>query len=246
MINELKQRIALAESRLGFNPLEVDQGDYNWFKMRLGVITASKASVLLMKTGAATRRTYMAELAAEIATGSPAEQISAKAMEWGNDNEPLARDEYSFITGRAISQLPFIYADDSMRAGCSPDGIDDQGVGLEIKCPFTSKVHIETIADGTIKKDYIAQMQFSMMVTGLDQWVFASYDPRMMRKNLHMITKDRDDAMIATLTDSVKQFALELDQMLESIGFTFGEQWDGYQLSEAIQKTQPSNSDEAF
>ena len=238
-ILELKQRIAAAESRLGFNPLEVEQGSFQWFKMRLGVITASKANLLLMKRGSATRRTYMAELAAEVATGSPAEQISAKAMEWGNENEPRARDEYTFITGKTVEQIPFIYRDMAMRTGCSPDGIDSDGTGLEIKCPFTTKVHIETMADGTIKKDYIAQMQFSMWVTGLSRWTFASYDPRMMRRNLHMMTVDRDDAAMKQFDDAVPQFILELDQLLHSIGFEFGEQWSGYQLAEQQAVAQP-------
>lgn len=231
-IDELKQRIDAAESRLGFNPLEVEQGSFDWFKMRLGVITASKAAVLLMKKGSATRRTYMAELAAEVATGAPADQISAKAMEWGNNNEPLARNEYQFVTGRSVEQIPFIYRSDDMRTGCSPDGIDSEGVGLEIKCPFTTKVHIETMADGTIKKDYISQMQFSMWVTGLGAWTFASYDPRMVRRNLHMMTVERDDSAIKLFDDAVPQFILELDQLLQSIGFEFGEQWAGYHLAE--------------
>lgn len=245
MINELKQRIAAAESRLGFNPIEVEQGSFQWFKMRLGVITASKANLLLMKRGAATRRTYMAELAAEVATGAPAEQISAKAMEWGNDNEPMARDEYTFITGKTVEQIPFIYRDGDMRTGCSPDGIDSDGTGLEIKCPFTTKIHIETIADGTVKKEYISQMQFSMWVTGLDRWTFASYDPRMMRRNLHMMTVERDPEAMKLFDDAVPQFILELDQLLHSIGFEFGEQWAGYQLAEK-QPVQQVDADSVF
>lgn len=211
----LLQRLKQAGQSLGFNPLEVEQGSYEWHKMRLGVITASKAKHVVAKAGSATRRTYMAELVAEIMTGAPLEQISSKAIEWGRENEGPAIETYSFITGRHVERLPFIYSED-MRCGCSPDGIDDLG-GVEIKAPFNTTNHILSIVDGRVKDEYVWQIQFSLWVSGLDSWSFASYDPRMRSNNLHIIECEPSSKHQDKLSECVPEFIKELDEMLEIV-----------------------------
>lgn len=214
--NDLMGRLRHAEERLGFDPCSVEQGSHEWHRMRLGVITASKAKAVVAKAGSQTRRNYMAELAAEIITGQPAEQISAKALEWGNQNEGPAVETYSFITGLHVDKMPFVYGP-NMRTGCSPDGITERG-GLEIKCPFTSANHILTIADGRIKDEYTWQIQFSLWVSGLPLWTFGSYDPRMRTSNLHTIDVEPSDTHQKALGDAVPQFIHELDQLITLVG----------------------------
>uniref|UniRef100_UPI0035616A60 YqaJ viral recombinase family protein n=1 Tax=Shewanella sp. TaxID=50422 RepID=UPI0035616A60 len=109
MINQLRERIASHQTQLGFDPLTVEQGSYQWHTMRLGVISASRCKDLMAKKGSQTRNTYMMELISEIATGAPAEMVSAKAMEWGTENEPKARQAFEFMTGEVVHELPFIY-----------------------------------------------------------------------------------------------------------------------------------------
>lgn len=225
----LKQ-LSERQNDLGFDPLQIEQGSHEWHQMRLGVITASQISNLLTTKGAiskgSTRDTYMNTLIAEVCTGAPAEQISAKPLEWGNENEPKARAAFEFITGKQVAQIPFIYKDKTMRAGCSPDGIvvaDKQG--LEIKCPFTTKEHIKFLRHGpsSVKTAYHYQMQFSMWVSGLEAWTFCSYDPRMTKKNIEFDTITRDDNLIKTIEDAVGQFTLEMDRELERLGFVFAD-----------------------
>lgn len=223
IFDELQQRLASAQSFLGFNPCEVEQQSDDWFKMRLGLITASKANVILGK--GQTRLTYMNELIGEICTGMGAEQISNKACDWGNANEPAARMAYEFLTDQPVMSLGFAYGANN-RAGCSPDGIvPSTNKGLEIKCPFTTKMHIDYLINGAVKKEYIAQMQFSMWVTGLDLWDFCSFDPRMKRNQIRPMTFERNDTWMKQFDDAVPQFCLEMDRALESLGFNFGEQW---------------------
>ena len=230
MISELRERLESHTPRLGFNPLTVDQGSYDWFKMRLGVVSASNCNKIFGK--GLTRKAYMNELIGEICTGLPQDEISAKAMQWGKDNEPTARDLYNVLGfGGVAEELPFIYADDNMRAGCSPDGIDGKS-GVEIKCPFTTKVHIDFLRDGTIKKEYHDQMQFSMWVSGLYQWNFVSFDPRMMRKNIEVVTVLRNEKRIQEIAQAHAEFVGEMDRALEQIGFKFGDQWAGVGTTE--------------
>ena len=224
-ITRLNQTLTDAIPSLGFNPLEIEQRSWQWHNMRLGVITASQAVNVLAKRGSATREGYLARLVGEICTGLPQDEVTAKAMQWGIENEPKARQMYEFLTMEPVSSVPFIYSH-SMRCGCSPDGIlTGKPIGLEIKCPFTTKVHIETILDETIKKEYQAQMDFSLLVSGLDAWEFCSFDPRMQRKQLHTITWDRNDKRLAIMEEAVQEFITDMDRALLSIGFEFGEQW---------------------
>ena len=120
LIDELRTRLSAFNDVFNHNMLTVQQRDYMWFKCRLGVITASSISGVLAKTGSAARDGIMAELIAEIATGAPAEPVSAKALQHGLDNEPFAIDSYSFATGEIVNQIPFVYRDETMRCGCSP------------------------------------------------------------------------------------------------------------------------------
>jgi len=223
----LTETLTSATETLGFNPLEVEQGSYQWFQMRLGVITASHASDIISKKNSAARSGYIAQLIAEIATGIPKEEVNAKTLAYGKENEPKARQAYEFMSMESVSEIPFVYSTEfGMRCGCSPDGvITSKPVGLEIKCPFTTKVHIETLIDSVIKKEYQAQMDFSLLVTGLEAWEFCSFDPRMTRMQIHTIPWERNDARLKTMHDAVSEFILDMDRALDSIGFTFGEQW---------------------
>lgn len=225
MINQLRDNLASFQSVLGFNPLEVEQGSYPWLKMRLGVISASKCKDMMAKKGTATRNNYMMQLIAEVITGIPTELVPFKQLEWGKENEPAARTAYSFMTGEAVHEIPFIYADHSMRCGISPDGIVNDA-GLEIKCPFTSMVHCDTLVNDAIKDEYFLQMQFSMFVTGAQYWEFMSYDPRMPA---HLMTKiikvNRCEKTQDKIAESVREFITDMDRALEQLGVKFGQQW---------------------
>jgi len=221
---EIKNRMDAAMPVLGYHPLEVEQGTFEWHRMRLGVMTAGKASAIVAATTSATRRTYMAELCAEIATGAPSEEISGKAIAWGREHESSAVSTWEMINGQPLQRLSFIYGP-SMRTGCSPDAMVSDTVGWETKCPFITTHHILTLADGVIKPEYKWQCQFSLWASDCDEWIFSSFDPRMKKNQLHSITVERSDKMQATLADAVPQFISDMDKMLKSIGCQFGDQW---------------------
>ena len=171
---------------IGIDP-DAPQGTGFWHSLRLGVVTASKASCIVSKPDTATFKTYLLENLGEICTKKQIDSGSAKPMEWGKKHEREARDAYEMVVGKVVTEVPFIYKDSSRRFGCSPDGlILDEQKGVEIKCPFTNKVHLDFILNGEIKKEYILQVQFSMWVTGYKRWDFVSFDPRMPKKKLYV------------------------------------------------------------
>lgn len=223
LTKKFEQSLARHIDVLGFDPRDVEQTSFEWFQMRLGVITASQVSKVVAKTGSQTRINYMAQLVAEIATGEQKDAFSSKATEWGIENEPRAIETYQFITGRPVERVPFVMSED-MRCGASPDGVTDD-LGVEIKCPFNSENHVMSLCEGFIKSDYQWQVQYSMWVSGLDRWDFCSFDPRMKRNNLHIIECEKSEKHQKTLDDAVPQFISDMDKMLYQAGFRWGEQW---------------------
>ena len=213
------------KDRLGFDPNLVEQGTKTWLSMRSGVVTASKADCLLAKPGTAKRDGYMAELVSEVATRLTGSEITAKALAWGKRYEDEARQVYEMLTFEHVKEVPFIYKDDSMRFGCSPDGLCST-YGLEIKCPYSTKTFIEFVCADKIKKEYFLQCQFSMWITGLDKWDFCNYDPRMFKGKLHCVTIERDDKIMSQLDEASEKFVSDMDAMLSKLDdVKFGDQW---------------------
>ncbi|HEY7866883.1 MAG TPA: hypothetical protein VIC51_12880, partial [Psychromonas sp.] len=79
---------------------------------------------------------------------------------------------------------------------------------------------------GDIKKEEIAQVQFSLMITGFKSWAFAKYDPRNVNcKKLHYVEIFRDEEMISKLRKGLAEFIEDMDIALEKLGLSFGDQW---------------------
>jgi exodeoxyribonuclease (lambda-induced) len=228
--------------------MQVEQSSDAWLKMRLGVITASCAHDLIPTitekeavyskkdptvmlhpaskkvTFKQARQTYMDQLIAEVCTGR-GEEINAKALSWGKENEVAARAAYSFESGEKIQDGGFIYGMDK-RVGASPDGIVvGKNKGLELKAPYSSDTHIAFLLHDEVKPEYVTQVQWSMWVSGFDFWDFASFDPRMKKNMIKIVTFKRDEEMMKMFSEIVPQFIKEMDAHLEKIGMSFGSQW---------------------
>lgn len=217
--------------RTGIDVRSVEQGGEDWMRLRLGVITASEVSNVIAKPRSGTawtdmKKAYFHTLLAEVCTGvSP--EVNAKALAWGKQHEMDARTLFEFTSGVQVTEAPIIYRDDSLRTACSPDGLCSNDFGLELKCPFTSRDFVKFRLGGfdAIKSAYMAQVQYSMWVTGKDAWFFANYDPRMKREGIHHVIVERDEKFMAEFDTHVPDFIEKMDLALAEIGFTFGDQW---------------------
>lgn len=217
--------------RTGVDVRLIEQGSSDWHRLRLGVITASSVSNVISKPRSGTKWTdmkmsYFHELLAEVCTGV-APEVNAKALAWGKQHEDAARALFEFTSGVDVAEAPILYRDESLRTSCSPDGLCSDGRGLELKCPFTSRDFMKFRLGGfdAIKSAYMAQVQFSMWVTGKDAWYFANYDPRMKREGIHHIIVERDEKYISDFEEMVPEFIEKMDLSLSEIGFKFGDQW---------------------
>lgn len=142
----------------------VQQGTYDWFRARLGYITSSMVSKVMLAPKATksnptpeafsdTAKGYLYQVASErnlrqqvIDDDTQFEEylyrveLSNKAIRYGQENEDVARKVYEMRTHTEVAQAGFILHPTIAHYGDSPDGIvvDENGkpIGaLEIKCP---------------------------------------------------------------------------------------------------------------
>ena len=194
----------------------MEQRSADWFAARLGRATASKFkdAVSKLKTGkpSQARQTYAIQLVAERLTHQPTPHFTTAAMQWGIDNEPAARVEYSWKTGIEVEEVGF-FEHPSMMAGASPDGLVGADGLVEFKCP-SSTTHVETLLNG-MPDDHIAQVQGQLWITGRAWCDFVSYDPR-MPKHLQLFVQrvPRDDAYINNLDAEIRSFLTEVNAFI--------------------------------
>lgn len=194
--------------------LETVQRTDEWFRVRLGKVTASRIAdaTARTKTGwGASRANYMAELLCERLTGEPRESFTNAAMQWGTDMEPEARRLYEFMTGQDVVEVGFVDHPRIAMSGASPDGLVGEVGLVEIKCP-SSATHIETLLGAAIDGKYLKQMQWQMACTKRGWCDFVSYDPRLPESmQIHIQRVTADHAFISELETDVSAFLIELE-----------------------------------
>lgn len=158
-----------------------DQRTPAWYQARVGRLTGSAAADMLatIKSGeAAARRDLRVRLVVERLTGQPQEDgFTNAAMQRGIEKEPDALTAYETLTGSMAWPSGFL-AHDELMAGCSPDGLVDDGHGvLELKCP-KSATHLAYLKAGQIPSIYRPQVAHNLWITGAAWCDFVSFDDR--------------------------------------------------------------------
>jgi len=211
----------------GFDPMKIEQGSTEWHIMKQGVLSASNADKIVAKRDSIGRQTYMASLISQICTCKIPDELPFKQLEHGSLYEPEARDALSVALGFIdIQELPFIYADEDMRYGNSPDGVHEKTV-FEIKAPYNGENFFKFACFKENKKAWRWQSQFQIFSSDAERHIFAQYEPRSVLANsLHYVETEINEADQKTLADAVPQFISDMDQALNSIGVTFGQHWE--------------------
>ena len=197
------------------------QGTEEWFAQRIGKVTASRINDVMatLKSGgeAATRKNYRAQLIAERLTGTKADSFTNAAMQWGTDNEPIARAMYEIKTGSDVEQVGFVDHPSIAMTGASPDGrVGNKGM-LEIKCPNTA-THIEYLLAGVAPTEYHNQMLWQMECDGRDWCDFVSFDPRMPEAmQLFIVRFNKDEDKLSIIRAEVCKFLGEVDNVISRL-----------------------------
>ena len=203
-----------------FDPIERQREE--WLQKRLGKITCSQFTCL-MKSGRAkdevfsqAAKTYLRRIVAEILGSSYS--VSARAMDWGVENEPKAILEYANRFCVFVDNKPFQYFAYTDRIGGTPDGLVDADGCVEVKCPYDPAVHVNTLLSREVPEDYEWQVVGHLLVTGRDWCDFISYDPRMNgREKLCVIRVERSEPRISELKKRLELAVEYVDEMLAKI-----------------------------
>lgn len=198
----------------------MEQRSTEWFNARLGKVTASRVADVIAKTKtgySTSRENYMAQLVCERMTGTQGESYSNAAMQWGTDQEPLARAAYEAAKDVLVDEVGFITHPTIIAAGASPDGlVGDDGL-IEIKCPNTA-THIDTLLSDKVPSKYNTQMQWQLACTGRKWCDFVSFDPRMPEGlQLFIQRVDFDAEYVKMLEAEITEFLGELETKIERL-----------------------------
>lgn len=163
-----------------FTIIDAPQRSPEWFASRLGRVTGSKASCVLMGEKTAGRADYVLQLAIERLTGVADEfgYVSAE-MQRGIDKEPFARMRAE-ASGAFIRETGFI-RHNALMIGASLDGDENDFERIwEFKAP-KSTTHLKYLrTDGAaLVEDYRAQIMHNLFVTGARTAVAGSFDDRL-------------------------------------------------------------------
>lgn len=206
-----------------------------WFAMRRGRFTSSEIHRLMGERSLGkddlsdTAKTYVFEKYGELTTGL-SKELKAAALDWGNDNEPLAKDEFEKRHGEVLSDCTFYTDTVLFYFGGSPDGVaieDGKHSIIEIKCPYAIGEQFKNIAYSkdakTMRSKYPElywQMQSNMYLTGLKRGYFISYDPRVKMGNgmYHEMVLERNDEDIAIMLTQIRKAWLMLESIAKDDG----------------------------
>ena len=195
------------------------QGSDEWFAVRMGKITASKLGDLMRVTkyGESTYKTRLRlELAIERITGKSASpNFMNQAMHDGIEREPDARTLFEAMTGKEVALCGSFDNPEVVNSSASPDGlIRGENAVLEIKCP-THVTHARNLLSETMPKNYQYQVQWQMACTESDYAYFASYHPDFPPElRLKWVKVLRDNIMILDIEDAVRQFDIEVEDLI--------------------------------
>ena len=191
----------------------VEQRTPEWFAQRLGVFTASRFGDMMQQGRAKDAEygtkciKYMKEKLAEKLTGKTKPEVFSKSLQWGIDNEINAVIAYQEKTKCTVDLTGFKVGEEGIYGGSS-DGLVGKDGLIEIKSPYDSGIHIDTMMTGKVNdKDYYYQIQGNLLCTNRTWAHFVSYDPRMINEGVRCICikVERDAQVIGEIAERAQQ-----------------------------------------
>jgi hypothetical protein len=124
------------------------------------------------------------------------------------------------VTGDVVKQVGFVFKDEKMNVGCSPDALIfdpsdlcDPVTGLEIRCG-KMKTHVKQLLTEDFPKDKFQQIHGSMWVCNFHSWEFIAYHPGMPEFRLTVL---RDYKFTSALEYEMEMFLDELDEVYNKL-----------------------------
>jgi hypothetical protein len=200
---------------------DIEQGSENWHDIRVGKITASGCSDLLMDKKTKGYTNLINRIVEEKTTGLTTESNSFKGnafTERGTLMEPMAREDYEMRTFDEVEIIGVIELNDLVL--CSPDGLIGENRHYNAKCPIfaTQREYLKKIKANKgmtdnqllykLNSGYYKQAIFELFVSGRKDSVFNSYHPNLPAIDLII---ERDEVMIAEIESRYLQAKAEIE-----------------------------------
>lgn len=142
----------------------IEQRTDPWYTARHGLVTASDIDAAI-KNGPS--REFLKKKCglAPVPTSSAMASGGPAPLKHGVMFEPVANEVYRRRQGGGclVHEFGLLLHPTIAHLGASPDGINELGVMVEIKCPYSRKI------DGGVPGGYFAQIQGQLEVCGLDE-----------------------------------------------------------------------------
>ena len=161
---------------------QIEQRTPEWYAQMNSIISASELGNLFASPRIRAKMVVSKTLPYEPRNQSLAVlSDSMSAFDWGIRFEPVVKQIYELKYNAIVKEVGRLYHQVDKRCTASPDGLvyeseNNKKTGrlVEIKCPVTR------VIDGNVPKDYYAQMQMQLHVTGLKicDYVEASFSSK--------------------------------------------------------------------
>ena len=142
-----------------------EQRSEEWLALRDNMITASDVASALGENHFETPDSLVKKKVLRTKWAGNAATAHGTAL------EPLVRDLYDQKTGRKSHEIGLVQHRQYEWLGASPDGVTEDGLLIEIKCPLTRKI------EPKVPKHYWPQVQLQLEITDLEECDFVQYRP---------------------------------------------------------------------
>lgn len=142
---------------------KIEQRTPEWYQTRHNMITASDMAQALDKGKFGTQKDFFKKKCSTSATNDTSLTSTNPALTWGVIYEPIATKIYEKRLEIKVHEFGLLKHENVHFFGASPDGISENGIMLEIKCPYKRKI------DGSIPEQYYYQIQGQLDVCNLEK-----------------------------------------------------------------------------
>ena len=142
----------------------IKQRTPEWYEARAGLITASDFAQALGKGKFGTQKEFFWKKVVPEPPDVWQKLANCPPIKWGTMYEDVAQEIYSFRNSVRVYEFGLVKHPTIDFLGASPDGITENGVMLEIKCPYRRKID-----PGSVPEQYFYQIQGQLDVCGLDE-----------------------------------------------------------------------------
>jgi hypothetical protein len=139
-------------------------------------------------------------------------------MQQGHENEPLALNAYSIITGVTPEQVGIAFKDESRTFGASFDAVVRNESGeiiktLEVKSNNYSRF-MNIALDKELPIEHFFQVQAQMYVSELNSVDYLSFNPEV---GLIIVEVEKDESYQEAIANAIEKFEIDIEATLEQL-----------------------------